>query len=133
MASAVGSTRETSMPNSASSACGKIPRLAVAVIREDDMAVTAHVGHQRHDYRAHAGGKQHRPLGAFDSRQLAFTFLLGRVAVAAVFVLAHYTSLAFGLHELQHLGGGVEVVVGGLDDRRGDRIMRLWEFGPVRE
>ena len=69
--------------------------------------------------------KQDGPFGAFDGGEFALGLLLGRVAVAAVFVLADDAALALGFHELENLGRGVEAVVRSVDDGRGDGVMRL--------
>ena len=89
----------------------EIARLPVAVARENDMAVLFHVGHEREDDRAHAGGKQDGPFGAFNGGELAFGLLLGGIAVAAVFVFADDAALSLGLHELENFGRGLEAVV----------------------
>ena len=103
----------------------EVARLAVAVAGEDDVPVRLHVGQQRQDDGAHAGREEDRPLGPFDRRELALAFLLGRVAVAPVFVLPDRPALFLGLHELEDGRGVLEVIVRGLDDRRGDREVRF--------
>ena len=125
MASAVGSTMECSDAELPEEVRGKVPRLAVAVAGEDDVALRFHEGHDRQQHRCHAGGVEHRALGPFDGGELAFGLLLGRVAVAGVLVLADHLALALGAHEILDLVGRVEVVIGGLHDRRGDRMVGL--------
>ncbi len=104
---------------------GEVARLAVAVTREDDVAVAAHEGHKRQDHGGHAAGEQYRALGALDGRKLMFAFGLGRVSVAAVLVLAQELALALRLHEVVDFLGVIEIVVRGMYDRRGDREVRV--------
>ena len=75
--------------------------------------------------------KQDGPFGAFDGGEFALGLLLGRIAVAAVFVLADDAALALGLHELEDFGRGIEAVVRGLDDGRGNGVVRLAMLAPA--
>ena len=61
----------------------------------------------------------------FDRGKLAFALLLGRVAVAAVLMLADHLPLALGLHEVIDFLGVVEIVVRGVHNGRGDGEVRM--------
>ena len=103
----------------------EIAGLPIAIAGENDVAVPFHVGHQRQDDRAHAGGKQDGAFGAFDGGQFTLGFGLRRIAVPAVFLFANNAALTLGRHELDDLGHVSETEIGSLDNRRGDGVMGL--------
>ncbi len=116
------------MPNLREQVGREIAGLPVAIAGENDVAVLFHVGHEREDDRAHAGGKEDGAFRAFDGGEFAFGFLLGGIAVTAVFLLADDPALALGLHELEDFGRGSEAEIRGLDDGRGNGVVRLALF-----
>ena len=83
------------------------------------------IGHDHQQHRCHAGGVEYSALGPFDGGKLALRLYLGGVAVAGVFVLADHLALSLGAHEILDLVGCVEVVIGGVHDRRRDRVVGL--------
>src|SRR6266571_5069324 len=100
--------------------CTAAAGAAVAVGSEDDVVARLEQLEQGGGDRRHAAGEERAVLGALQGGDLPLGGADGGVAVAPVLL-----PLEVALEVAHDLGGVLEGVRGGADDRRGDGVVRL--------